>query len=59
MNPESRLAEIRSKTEQARRLAQEIFDLSEAFPAVNRNAKRVLASVEMIRLNVEGETDVW
>jgi hypothetical protein len=29
------------------------FNLSENFPAVNRNVKRILASIEMLKINME------
>jgi hypothetical protein len=45
--------EIASRVETLRRLTKELLDSSDGFPAVNRNAKRVLASLEMIRINVE------
>ena len=34
-------------------LAQRLYDESNDFPAVNRNAKRVLASIELIQINLE------
>ena len=47
------IEEIASLVETICGLAQELADSSVDFPAVNRNAKRVLASLEMIRINVE------
>jgi hypothetical protein len=47
------LATIRSKVKELGRLAQELYDATEDFPAINRNAKRVLASVEMALIGVE------
>ena len=41
-----------SAVEQLGRLAQELYDSSADFPAVNRNTKRILASVEMLRINL-------
>ena len=40
------LARIRSKVKELGRLAQELYDATEGFPALNCNAKRILASVE-------------
>lgn len=45
--------EIAARAETLHRLAQELFETSEDFPAVNRNAKRVLAAIEILQLNVE------
>ena len=53
MKPHADTEEISRKADELKRLAQELYYRSEDFPAVNRNAKRILASVEMIRLNVE------
>lgn len=47
------LTTIRSKVKELGRLAQELYDATEDFPAVNRNAKRILASVEMALIGVE------
>lgn len=47
------LTEYRSKVKELGRLAQELYAESEDFPAINRNAKRILASVEMIRMGTE------
>jgi len=49
--------EISSKVEDLRKLAQEIYDGSDDIPAVNRNVKRVLASIHMLTLNVEAIPD--
>lgn len=40
------------KIDQLDRIARELFKDSEDFPAVHRNTKRILASVEMLRLNI-------
>jgi len=42
-----------SRVEELGRLAQDLYDASEDFPAVNRNAKRILASIEVLRINLE------
>ncbi len=47
------LTEFRSKVKELGRLARELYTESEEFPAINRNAKRILASVEMIRIGTE------
>jgi hypothetical protein len=51
------LKEISSKVEDLRKLAQEIYDGSDDIPAVNRNVKRILASIHMLTLNVEAVPD--
>ena len=48
------LEKLASLVEKLGRISQEIYDNSEDFPAVNRNAKRILASTEMLRINLEG-----
>ena len=47
------LERMASGVEQLGRLARELYDGSADFPAINRNAKRILASVEMLRINLE------
>lgn len=42
-----------STVETLRKLAQELYENSDEFPAVNRNAKRILAAVEVLKLNTE------
>jgi hypothetical protein len=34
-------------------LALRLYESSGEFPAVNRNSKRILASLEMLRINLE------
>ncbi len=46
------LDRMSSGVEQLGRIAQELYDGSADFPAINRNAKRILASVEMLRINL-------
>jgi len=58
MEPESTsLNEISAKVEALHKLAAELYENSGAFPAVNRNAKRILASVEMLRINLGADKD--
>lgn len=47
-----RLKEYAEKAQKLQELAQSLYDNSEEFPAINRNAKRILASVEMLRINL-------
>jgi hypothetical protein len=48
----ARIKEFSEKAQKLRELAQWLYENSEEFPAINRNAKRVLASVEMLRINL-------
>ncbi len=34
-------------------ITRQLYEASEDFPAVNRNSKRFLASLEMLRINLE------
>ena len=45
--------ELSSKAEELYRLTEDLLQKSEDFPAVNRNAKRILASTELLLLNLE------
>jgi hypothetical protein len=47
------LTEMRQAVDTIASLARQLYEASEDFPAVNRNSKRVLASVEMLRINLE------
>ncbi len=53
MKQSPNLEKIASKVEDLHRLANELYDESEDFPAVNRNLKRILASVQMLKINLE------
>lgn len=44
---------LRQTASTLRELAQTLYDESLDFPAVNRNAKRILAAADLIELNVE------
>lgn len=47
------LDEISASVAELKRLAETLLHRSEDFPAINCNVKRILASVEMLRINVE------
>ncbi len=47
------LTQFRSMVEELGKLAQQVYTESEDFPAINRNAKRILASVTMLQINLE------
>ncbi len=48
--------EIRAQVRDLERIARDLYSKSDDFPAINRNLKRILASIEMLKLNVEEET---
>ncbi|MBI5249509.1 MAG: hypothetical protein HY912_08445 [Desulfomonile tiedjei] len=39
------------------RLAQVLYDRSQDWPALNRNSRRILASVEMLKINLGRDSD--
>lgn len=45
-------AEVAEKIETLKKTAQELTDLGEDFPALYRNARRILAGVKMLEINV-------
>lgn len=53
MKQSPNLEEMASKVADLHKLAKELYEDSEDFPAVNRNVKRILASAEMLRINLE------
>jgi hypothetical protein len=58
MKANDTMSQLRSKVGELGRLAQELYSESEDFPAINRNAKRVLASVKMLQINTENEDEL-
>ena len=57
MLPEAYAREISPQVEQMLKLAMDLYKSSEDSPAVNCNLKRILASIEMLRLNLEEATE--
>jgi hypothetical protein len=45
--------DVSAKILELERIARDLYDGSDDFPALNRNVKRILASVAMLRMNVE------
>ena len=53
MEHEIPIGKVSTKVEELQKRAQELYDISEDFPAINRNVKRMLASIKMLQINVE------
>jgi hypothetical protein len=47
------IKELSLNVDQLHKLTEDLIQKSDDFPAVNRNAKRILASTELLRLNLE------
>jgi regulator of replication initiation timing len=47
------IKEMAAKVEDLKAVALELMEESEDFPALNRNLKRVLASIAMLQINLE------
>lgn len=47
------LEDMRRAVDTLATIARQLYEASEDFPAVNRNSKRILASLEMLRINLE------
>lgn len=45
--------DMREAVEALSALAKKLYESSGEFPAVNRNSKRLLASLEMLKINLE------
>lgn len=43
--------DIVNKIQELEKIAKDLEERSEDFPALNRNLKRILASVEMLKIN--------
>ena len=46
------LKKLNTKIQLMKKTAQELKHMGEIFPAINRNAVRILASVKMLEINV-------
>ena len=57
MDYEIRRKELSEKVEALYRLADEIYSESEDFPAINRNAVRVLGATRAMKMNLENPGD--
>lgn len=55
MDERTEVKQLASIVEDLCRLAQILYDRSEDWPALNRNSKRILASVEMLKINLPQE----
>jgi hypothetical protein len=53
MSQETDPRNIYAKLLALKELAVELYQLSSEFPSVNRNTKRILASIHIIRINLE------
>ncbi len=42
-----------NKIQELEKIAKDLEDRTEDFPALNRNLKRILASVEMLKINTD------
>lgn len=47
------LDRITAQVEELQKIAQDLYKSSNDFPAINRNAKRILASAQMLQINLE------
>ena len=47
------IEDIRDRIKDLRKLADKLYADSEDFPAINRNLKRILASIKMLEINSE------
>ncbi len=54
MYNQTELKEFYLEAVELKEKALKLYDKSDEFPAVNRNCKRILASVEMLMINLEG-----
>jgi hypothetical protein len=52
MNPMIDIARLNLSIQRARQAVEELKELGEDFPAVARNAERILASLKMLEINV-------
>ena len=48
---------IRTRVQELQTIASELYKNSEDLPFLNRNVKRILASVKMLEINLEDVSD--
>lgn len=53
MTTEHEIRQLYDNVKQLNELTLKIYNRSDNFPAVNRNCKRIMASVKMLMLNLE------
>ncbi|MBN2031873.1 MAG: hypothetical protein JW836_01245 [Deltaproteobacteria bacterium] len=58
MNDTYDLRDIAAKIESLKKTALELRDLGENFPALYRNARRILAGVRMLEINISDISDL-
>lgn len=52
MNPTSDIERIHAEIQSIKKAANELKNMGDSFPAVTRNALRILASTKMLELNI-------
>ena len=57
MNPEKK-TEIHNKVQLIKKAAEELSQLGEDFPAIQKNTLRILASTKMLELNISDVVDL-
>ena len=50
------IKELSLNVDELHRLTEKLCQKAEDFPAVNRNARRILAAVDMLKLNLEDDS---
>jgi hypothetical protein len=50
------IKELSSNVNQLYKLTDDLCQKAQDFPAVNRNARRVLAAIDMLKLNLEDDS---
>jgi len=56
--PDKNLQKINSLIMDMKEATEELNEISDDFPALNRNLKRILASIKMLEMNVSDILDV-
>jgi hypothetical protein len=52
------MSSIRARVQELQTIAGELYESSEDLPFLNRNVKRILASVKMLEINLEDVPDM-
>lgn len=58
MTAEYNLAQMDDRIRTVKKMIDELYTLAEGFPAVRKNAERIMANIKMLEINISDIIDV-
>jgi hypothetical protein len=58
MTPKVDLKEMNERIQLMKRAAQELRQMADGFPALDRNTSRILASIKMLEINISDLVEI-